>query len=290
MEITQAVVISLLGSQRFVGFEAADWGGLSFARFEAVDTRDGTVPAGFSVDDFRLRYGVSPRPGEMGCAMSHATVIGQFAQEEGDPEDLLLVAEDDARPVPELLQVLRRVIRVMERRNVDIALLSEPIFGTRRSLKTYALSLLAHSVGHGRRFGHCADKIAGTGLYLITRRACRSYTRVAHGSGVSWVADDYGFGSSDVVLENPFHGLDVRVVRPGLCDWEGETTIQDPEGYAKFSESKLSEYELQGGGGVLRRGISVFSRLRRHAFSYASLLLRVTLSDIKQRFRERKRR
>lgn len=239
--LKKSVVLSLSGSDRREGFFQANWGDLDFRVFEAVDTRDGSVPPAFNYSEFVRRYGHDPRPGEMGCAVSHYLILKEFAEEPGSPDDLILVAEDDARPVPEFSQLLQRVIS--KQYVTDLLLLSEPIFGSQKNMKFYAMSLAAYRPGFGRRAGHFIDKVAGTGLYLMTRHASRLFIEATErAGGVSWVADDYRTHHTRVPMVNPFDGMDIQVVRPGLADWEGETTIQDPAGYEAFRQRKLAEH------------------------------------------------
>lgn len=241
-QITKAVVIALEDSPRIKGFLASDWG-VSFEVFPAVDTRQGDFLESFNAEEFTQRYGRSPRSGEVGCVMSHFSIIEKFAAEEGQDSDLILIAEDDARPTHDFRFSLTQLLDGPA--SWDLALLSEPIYGSEKTLKYYALSPRARRIGNGHRFGHFYDKIAGAGLYLMSRAACRVYvTNARKMNGISWVADDFGFFKDTAPLPNPFEGLDIRVVRPGLADWEGETSIQEPTEYATYAQRKLEKMRL----------------------------------------------
>lgn len=256
--LKKSVVLSLSGSDRREGFFHADWGGLDFEVFDAVDTRGGMVPPEFNYESFVRRYGHDPRPGEMGCAVSHYLILKEFAEESGSLDDLILVAEDDARPIPEFPELLKRILSGGGY-VTDLLLLSEPIFGSQKNMKCYAMSIGARRLGAGRRAGHFIDKAAGTGLYLMTRRASRQFVEATErAGGVSWVADDYLTQATLVPMPNPFEGMDIKVVRPGLADWEGETTIQDPMGYEVFRQRKLAEHGSNGDS-----ALSFLSRIRR---------------------------
>lgn len=174
--IKKFVVISLADSPRLNGFKESDWG-MDFEVFAAVDTRNGRVPDDFNLEVFKQRTKRDPRPGEMGCAVSHYRVIKEFAISSGGLQDLMLVAEDDARPVVDFMEKLTLLLETRQKK--EIVLLSEPIFGTTKNLKYYAMSLLSEKLGSGYKMGHYADKIAGTGLYLISREASRKFVAQA---------------------------------------------------------------------------------------------------------------
>lgn len=254
--VAKAVVISLADSPRLEGFQKSNWG-VDFEVFDAVDTRQGYVPEDFNVDEYKKRALKDPRPAEIGCAISHYRVIKEFAEEPGNPGDFLLVAEDDARAVDGFLGKLNSVLSAKGKK--DIVILSEPIFGSIKNLKYYAMSLTAKILPGGYRMGHYADRLAGAGLYLISRESCVKYVaQVKKAGGVSWLADEYNVSPSESSVELPFHVLDLQVVRPGLADWEGETTIHDIEGYNQFKQRKLAEHSTSVSGvmGILKKAKS----------------------------------
>ncbi|MGV3246343.1 glycosyltransferase family 25 protein [Rothia sp. 11254D007CT] len=244
--IKKFVVISLADSPRLEGFQKSNWG-LEFEVFDAIDTRQGHVPDDFNIDEYRKRTLKDPRPAEVGCAISHYRVIKEFAEQEGEGGDFMLVAEDDARAVAGFSEKLNNILATKGKK--DIVVLSEPIFGSMKNLKYYAMSLMAKNLPGGYRMGHYADRLAGAGLYLISRESCIKYVaQVKKAGGVSWVADEYNVSPSATAIELPFHVLDVQVVRPGLADWEGETTIHDIEGYNQFKQWKLAEHSISVSG------------------------------------------
>lgn len=275
--IKKAVVISLKDSDRMTGFWASCWGNTQFEIFEAVDTRYGFVPDDYNLADFQRRYNRMPRPGEIGCAMSHYEVIKAFALEEGAPDDLLLVAEDDARATEGFGEILYNI--VASKQPKELVILSEPIFGSSKNMKYYALSLAAEKVGRGRRFGNYIDKVAGNGLYLISRSTCQGFIKqVQKAGGVSWVADDYLTFENSQGMINPFEKVDIRVVRPGLADWEGESTIQEPEGYERYRQRKLAEHSA-GSKSILFYISKFSSKLNRENLGHLKNLLLVSLRD-----------
>ncbi|WP_237212071.1 glycosyltransferase family 25 protein [Rothia nasimurium] len=244
--LSKSVVIALSDSPRLEGFQKSNWG-VEFSVFDAVDTRDGHIPKDFNIEVYRLRSLRDPHPGEMGCAVSHYRVIKEFAEEVGEDEDLMLVAEDDARPVKGFHIMLEEILQSSQSK--EIVLLSEPIFGSLKNLKYYAMSLLSEKIGSDRKMGHYADKIAGTGLYLISRGASKKFvSQVEKAKGVSWAADDYNTDLTGTSFVSPYQVIDLKVVRPGLADWEGESTIHEPEGYEKFKQRKLEEHSTSHSG------------------------------------------
>lgn len=241
-QITKAVVIALDDSPRIDGFLASNWG-IPFEVFPAVDTRQGDFPPSFDIEVFRERYNREPRNGEVGCVLSHFSIIEEFASSDGADSDLILIAEDDARPTEDFSLTITDILATPP--HWDLVLLSEPIYGSEKNLKYYAMSPFSRRVGHEHRLGSFFDKIAGTGLYLMTRASCRKYiANVQTLEGVSWTADDYRWSNGDPRLPHPYDDFDLKVVRPGLADWEGETTIQAPSAYAAYAQRKLERMRL----------------------------------------------
>ena len=87
-------VIALDDSTRLDAFYSRP-GSSRFEVYPAFDGRAGDVPPDFDTAAFRARTGADPLPGEVGCAVSHSRLMREFAGEEGDPDDVMVVAEDD---------------------------------------------------------------------------------------------------------------------------------------------------------------------------------------------------
>lgn len=191
-------VISLKGSPRLKGFFDQD-PAASFVVFDAVDTRDGTLPPEFDMQAFTRRYDRAPLPGEVGCVLSHLAVMREFVKTAND-RDLLIVAEDDALLSPHFDTDLPAVIRLST--HADIVVLANsmstmdgPYFD--RGLNWLTVSPLGSVMfrlfprPRWRRISLVeAQADLGTICYVVSARGARSLLLRAS-QGVSWVADDY---------------------------------------------------------------------------------------------------
>ncbi|MBA9080825.1 hypothetical protein FHR79_000930 [Micrococcus aloeverae] len=204
--------------------------------FDAIDNRSGSVTERFDVERFRDFFQRDPRPGEIGCTLSHMGVMRSFAEEVGADHDLLLVAEDDARFAEDAEAVVQRIAPYVS--TTSLVILADPYGpGGRRDRSVASqsehfvqLSLLARRLRHPSRlgvvtFGRWGAGLTGTGYYMVTRAAARLITRALDedfGGRPWWVADYHGFYRDEL-------GIDVLAVRPNLAGWEGESSIQDDE-------------------------------------------------------------
>lgn len=224
--IAERLVISLPGSPRQEKFFAQPEA-RRFTLFPAFDGRTGGGLDRFDPEAFEHRYGHQPKGGEVGAAISHLEAARSFATAEGDKDDLLLVAEDDAVFAPEFDAVVKKLC---ERTDFDFILLAHPcedlssewISAVRDWIP---MSLFAQPVGApGSRWkfrvGPTPGTLAGTGLYLMTREASRKLVAFADASPrLSWVADDYESWHKPAGLRR------ILVLRPNLCDWLGDSEI-----------------------------------------------------------------
>ncbi|MCO6809653.1 glycosyltransferase family 25 protein, partial [Pseudomonas aeruginosa] len=106
LPVARAAVVSLPGSGRRRGFFAQPLAGV----FEVAEAFHGATQDWtpyFDAARFAEHYGRAPVPAEIGCAISHARVIRDFAAEAGADSDVLLVAEDDARFTEDFARVGR---------------------------------------------------------------------------------------------------------------------------------------------------------------------------------------
>ncbi|MCJ2194094.1 hypothetical protein MUG60_05415 [Kaistella montana] len=279
-DITDARVVALSDSRRVEGFFTC-LGTERFKLFEAYDGRCGVVPDEFNVDGFRRRRGVDPRPGEIGCAMSHFLALREFAETPGSDIDLLLMAEDDARPTADLEPVLEAISH--SPRLVDYAVLASPFEGpgprpiTSVGSRLTQLSLLASPVGPGGarsryRLGRFDGTTWGTGLYLVSRRAARSYVDLVDDiGGISWVADESVFWAK-------LAGFDVLALVPNLCDWEGSSTIREMSDIQHHALQQQKQQSRQGSVTVMRSHLAPRTRLR-----YLGRRLKATAAELRDR-------
>lgn len=275
--ITQAMVISLDDSQRLTGFFEQP-GSKRFEVFHAFDGRRDPNPDQFDHVAFLRRQHRQPSPGEVGCAMSHYLVQREFAISEGLEQDLLLVAEDDARLSRDTDQVLEQIQRYGG--IIDYAVLATPFDEAgRRELRSVGsklaqLSLLARCVGpRGRRWkyrlGHVDGSVWGAGLYLVSRRAARAYIGLVNElGGLSWAADEYA-------LWGPMADVDVKLLVPNLAGWEGSSTIREVSDIERNRERRALEATSGALSERLRRRIAVRTRL-----DYLRRVLSVSVRDL----------
>lgn len=224
-QITDRYVISLKGSPRREAFFSQP-GVADFVVWDAFDGRTGAGRDRFDVIAFERRAGRPPEGGEIGCALSHAGLLAEFAAGAGHPDDLMLVAEDDVVFTPDFEAVLGRVART---HGWDWALLAQPLEDPfqdpfwAKNRDRAPQSLLAKPVGPPSspwryRLGNWDGELWGTGLYLVTREAARALTHHAAQEGLSWVADDY-------VTWHAAAGVKVWILLPTIAGWVGESEI-----------------------------------------------------------------
>lgn len=231
--VVDRVVISLPGDPRREAFLARP-GSRGFRVHDAFDGRDGRGHPLFDEAVFAHRYGRPPLGGEVGVSISHYLVLEQFACAPGAEDDMILVAEDDAVPVADLDQVLRRALRGAA--PVDVLLLGElgslphadrahrPWWAA--SSLAVQLSWLARPAGPaGRplsvRRGRWRGEAWGVGLYAMSRGAARRYVELVRRHRIEWVADDF-------TRWGELADIDVQVVLPALATFEGPSTIKPP--------------------------------------------------------------
>ena len=225
-------VIALPDSPRLEDFYAQSARIVSlFETFPACDGRveGGAAETSFNWEAFERREGCRPPLTDAACTISHVSVIEGFAREEGAPDDVLLVAEDDARFADGVDEVLEQIVSTAT--DVDIMVLADSygdlgpfrIFSPPGQLfQLSALSPRARSIsGTTYRFGpHIVGDVWSAGFYLISRRAAQQVTRfVASCGGPHWRADTYDLWVAPA-------GLTLQAVQPSLATWaEGESTL-----------------------------------------------------------------
>lgn len=257
--LARVVVISLPGSARRSGFLSQPLGEM-FEVSEAFHGASQDWTPYFDAERFAELYEREPVPAEIGCAISHARVIREFAAEDGADSDLLLVAEDDARFTADFPAVLRLLVRSALPH--DVVVLADGRSGSenplvRRKFKSLLqLSLLSRVVlAHRRlyRIGRFAGEGDCAGLYLVTRRGARKFERYAAslpGGKLNRVADAWS-----AFFEAG--GMDIALTRPSLVTWE------DPRPCAPGG----SRHDVTGGVGAERSRPSC--RARRGALQAA---------------------
>lgn len=230
--IVAARVIALPDSSRLEGFYAQSARIVSlFETFPACDGRveGGEVETAFNWEAFERRMGYRPPPTHAACTVSHVSVIEWFAGQDGEPDDVLLVAEDDARFAEGVDEVLEQIVSTAT--DVDIMVLADS-YGDLGPFRMFsppgqlfqlsALSPRARSkVGTRYRFGpHIVGAVWSTGFYLISRRAAQQVTRfVASCGGPHWRADSYDLWVAPA-------GLTLQAVQPSLATWaDVESTL-----------------------------------------------------------------
>lgn len=103
-------------------------GSFPFLDFEFVAAVDGRVMSEsersscFDIDQFKQRYSVDVRPGEIGCTLSHQKCYRKMVTEN---EPYVLILEDDiVRPTQDIREVLERIEKMVATDEPRIILLS----------------------------------------------------------------------------------------------------------------------------------------------------------------------
>ena len=262
-QIVARYVISLEGSPRRKAFFSQP-SAQGFKVWNAVDGRTGGGRDRFNVAGFQSRYGREPLGGEIGCALSHVDLLAHFAASPGGPNDLMIVAEDDAVLSPAFEAVVQRIAR---RPNFGWANLAQPTEDFRHepfwawNRGVLHVSALARPVGGWPfpwrfRLGASEGPIGGAGLYMVTREASSALVAHSEAEGVSWVAD--GFTDWHEPAGVRFH-----VLVPNLAGWSGGSEISSdrfhlketaiPRHSSRLSAWKLRAYRARRSIGVARR-------------------------------------
>lgn len=172
---------------------------LTVVRVSGVDGRSlGNPIEGFDEDGYRRWHGQTKSLGQIGCYFSHLECLRLFL---GTDQEYAIIAEDDARPVPEILDIARAALQYCT--CWDILRLC----GTNRlHAVAYAALTTQYSIGV------CYAKLCGTGAYLVSRHAATvllshltpMWLPIDHALDKEWA---YGLRAS-VVMPLPYSQLD----------------------------------------------------------------------------------
>lgn len=265
------VVISLPGSNRIDSFMAQPMA-KGFEVFEAIDGRLQESQYNFSMKRYMNYYQHPPTPGQVGCAISHFRVIRSFAVTEGPPSSTLLVAEDDSRFGMDFPGVLGKINK---NGPFDIGVLADrkptnPRAAFQRMLMAESqLSLFSKFIATPSRiyrFGRFEGDPYCAALYVITRHGARKFIAETElRGGLPWtVADDWA-------LFRDQYGMDIKVLRPGLVSYEGDSSTRSDDSMA---QDHLINGSYAGIIGRAKTAVAVRSRL-----AAARLATRATIRD-----------
>lgn len=233
--VSAARAISLAESSRRALFSGQPLA-TDFRFFDACDGRDPDVISKFDTSLFEKHWGSSPTPGQLGCTVSHFTIIRAFALEDGRLDDWMLVAEDDVVFRPETDEVVNSVLTSPPAR--DIVVYSDNWSRHERSDLHRQLGAESRlSLGARRvkttttryRIGRFSGAPWSAAFYSISRQGAREYVQfvAAQPSHRPWrLADDWAF-----ILANA--GIDIAVCRPSLVEFTGGSTTRTEESISK---------------------------------------------------------
>ncbi|MGV3102480.1 glycosyltransferase family 25 protein [Rothia sp. 32237D007AR] len=220
-------VIALDGSQRIDGFCKQPYA-QDFHIWQAYNGYENPIPEFVNLAGLEKCLRRKPSLGEIGCSISHYLVCKNFVENHKD-EDFLLVAEDDARFHPKTPLIINRSIKITDWKRTGIIVFSGS--GLEHGIRKFtapeqgmaAMSVKSLPVGWAGRYPFILGKFdgnaLGAGLYLISRTAAEKLVDyVERESRLSWPSDHYH------VWVKPLD-IGIKIVRPGLCSWEGESTI-----------------------------------------------------------------
>ena len=269
MRITK-YVLGLDGANRFDSFYSVGAPAQGFVRYSAVDNRDNHVTdEEFDVEFFRSRWHRDPRPAEKGCMLSHVKMWRDFVASDAD---WALIAEDDVLLSPDAEAVVNAIIT--KHPQVQLVNLCDSYANDAGKLNPQVeyirLSLLSPFVYGKYRMGKLYGvwPLICTGLYLISRSGAELLLKQFEDKGPGTVADDFRLYQQ--------WGVDVRLVQPGLCGWEGSSVI-----LASGKRHLDTVNSLHRGTGPLDRlRIALAPKIR---LKNARITLEATLDEVKQR-------
>lgn len=198
-----------------------------FKRFDALTPENHKAIEIFNEKGFNLLNSRQPLPGEIGCAISHYSLLKEFVDQ--NDGGYILVAEDDVILEDNAFSVIERCIDLLP--DNGVAILGSPhstggvynFFGFDEHVAQ--LSLFSAHVGVARnskyRFGNYRGEVWGTGLYLMSRKAAENYIACVQRLGnIHWVADQWEY----------FKGiayLDIKLLQPSLCSFQQSSSIRE---------------------------------------------------------------
>lgn len=236
-------VIALRHSPRLQDFLNQD-GAEGFTVFDAVDGRrpSSFVNEHFDFETAERRWHYTMPSSHAACTLSHLSVIREFADAEGAPEDLLLIAEDDARFTSRARNVLARV--EASARHIDLLILADgygegedamPLGPTGTSVAVSALAPWMWIKGKLFRYGTYSGIPQGAGLYLMSRNATRKYRAYVEAEGRPyWPADWFHFWALN-------SGIRPAFLMPGIATWEGESSLGHPTSLSLYEEKTAAQ-------------------------------------------------
>lgn len=220
-------VIALPGSARLEAFFGTE-AGRTFEVWQAQDGRGGALDHLADQERIRGIHGRALVGGEIGCSLSHLSLYRHFAEQPGKDRDVIAIAEDDALVSSDFEPVVSRLLA--SGADFDVVLLSYNAVSAEETdffdlyEDNVPLSLIGPRLGRsarGRtyRVGRPEGMIIGTGLYLITREACRRIVAEFDRTGLLyWMADEWRWFRDHL-------GVKVLMLRPTLASWSDTTVI-----------------------------------------------------------------
>lgn len=211
-----------------------------FQLFNAVDGRNPEEIQKFDVPKFVENHGRTPTPGEIGCTLSHAQLISDFANSDSSDEDYLVIAEDDIKFTPYFSKVLDWVCS--QKRTFDLVMLTD-IFGFHHhkgiiNFSAYGshLSLLSRRkriIGHSFRRGRFLGNPWSTALYMVSKAGAKKYVDLIERSNGKcwWEADVYD-------IWGPLAGIKLHIVKPSVVEFNDFDERINEDLYTRFMRDK----------------------------------------------------
>ncbi|HHR6131977.1 TPA: glycosyltransferase family 25 protein [Providencia alcalifaciens] len=222
----ETLVVSLQKSERRADFKKK-FRGLNFKFFDAI-TPDNQENINFDDLIFRSIYGRNARKGEVGCTLSHFSILNAFINHSLD--DWILILEDDAIPEKEFFNFIKEFESNYKTENPEVILLGHSKTSKKHLLVQRMKQPLRNKINiKNIIFGENNNiTLCGTVGYLINKKAACLITELKKNY---WLADDWKM----------FSNLGIHVFHPQKpIVWEDLNYASSTENIVKYQHDFLN--------------------------------------------------
>lgn len=262
--IDERYILALENSHRLEDFWKQSYGSL-FEHFLAFDGNRTPIPSFVDMQEFRNVLGREPSLAEVGCSISHFLMCKKFTNDYENDSSILLVLEDDARLANDFEKIIHRVLNAFSGGEPKIILLANALGAGERNInaptqRLGSLSFLSRPVGWSGKFPYILGEVyphaTCAGAYLINKAAAARYVNyVESGNKIAWPADFYSHWTIPA-------GIHLQVLRPGVIDWFGDSTIGGADHDWKYHDSALKALSNQKTSKRILNKIALKTRIK----------------------------